>query len=495
MVFSSTVFLFLFLPITLLLYFNPLCKKREYRNIVLLIMSLGFYGWGEPVFIFLMLLSIVVNWFLALQIDKNAENIKMQKHIVRFAVFYNLGILFIFKYLTFVLQNIGLLIHDQGIVINIALPIGISFFTFQILSYVLDVYYGNAKVQKNVLNVALYIAMFPQLVAGPIVRYSVVAEEIQSREESAQDFTDGFTRFVFGLGKKVLIANYLAMMVDNIFLMENRSVATLWLGCIGYALQIYFDFSGYSDMAIGLGRVFGFTFNENFNYPYISKSIPEFWRRWHISVSEWFRDYLFYPVIRSNWCIRLSNWSKKKFSKDVAKLIPTLVATMIVWTATGIWHGANWTYILWGVYYGVLISLSHIVKKPMKKWNKEHAFTGSKWFDIFRIVRTMFLVCIGYVLFRADSVNYAWSYLKGMFGIGVTQGIDDVFIEYIGNAKYVLIAALIFSVPIIPWLKENKKVPGMIKNVFVSIATIVVFALAVLVSIKSTYNPFIYFNF
>ena len=494
MVFSSTVFLFLFLPITLLLYFNPLCKKREYRNIVLLIMSLGFYGWGEPVFIFLMLLSIIVNWFLALQVDKNSE-VKMQKRIVRFAVFYNLGILFIFKYLTFVLQNIGLLIHDQSIVVNISLPIGISFFTFQILSYVLDVYYGNAKVQKNVLNVALYIAMFPQLVAGPIVRYSVVAEEIQSRKENAQDFTDGFTRFVFGLGKKVLIANYLAMMVDNIFLMENRSVATLWLGCIGYALQIYFDFSGYSDMAIGLGRVFGFTFNENFNYPYISKSIPEFWRRWHISVSEWFRDYLFYPIIRSDWCIRLSNWSKKKFSKDIAKLIPTLVATMIVWTATGIWHGANWTYILWGVYYGVLISLSHIVKKPMKKWNKEHMFTNSKCFDFFRVIRTMFLVCIGYVLFRADSVSYAWDYLKGMFGIGVTYGIDDVFIEYMKNAKYVLIVALIFSVPIVPWLKENKKVPELIKSVCLNIAIVVIFALSILVSIKSTYNPFIYFNF
>ena len=494
MVFSSTVFLFLFLPITLLLYFNPLCKKREYRNIVLLIMSLGFYGWGEPVFIFLMLLSIVVNLFLALQVDKNSE-VKVQKRIVGVAVFYNLGILFIFKYLTFVLQNIGLLIHNQEIVINIALPIGISFFTFQILSYVLDVYYGNAKVQKNVLNVALYISMFPQLVAGPIVRYSVVAEEIQSRKENAQDFTDGFTRFVFGLGKKVLIANYLAMMVDNIFIMENRSVATLWLGCIGYALQIYFDFSGYSDMAIGLGKVFGFTFNENFNYPYISKSIPEFWRRWHISVSEWFRDYLFYPIIRSDWCIRLSNWSKKKFSKDVAKLIPTLVATMIVWAATGIWHGANWTYILWGVYYGVLISLSHIVKKPMKKWNKEHAFTNSKWFELFRIIRTMFLVCIGYVLFRADSVSYAWSYLKGMFGIGVTQGIDDVFMEYMSNAKYVLTAAFIFSLPVIPWLKENKKIPTMIKEAGVNIALIVVFILSILVSIKSTYNPFIYFNF
>lgn len=494
MVFSSTVFLFLFLPITLLLYFNPLCKKREYRNIVLLIMSLGFYGWGEPVFIFLMLLSIVVNWFLALRVDKNSE-VKVQKRIVKVAVFYNLGILFIFKYLTFVLQNIGLLIHNQEIVVNIALPIGISFFTFQILSYVLDVYYGNAKVQKNVSNVALYIAMFPQLVAGPIVRYSVVAEEIQSRKENAQDFTDGFTRFVFGLGKKVMIANYLAMMVDNIFLMENRSVATLWLGCIGYALQIYFDFSGYSDMAIGLGKVFGFTFNENFNYPYISKSIPEFWRRWHISVSEWFRDYLFYPIIRSDWCIRLSNWSKKKFPKDVAKLVPTLVATMIVWTATGIWHGANWTYILWGVYYGVLISLSHIVKKPMKKWNKEHAFTNSKWFELFRIIRTMFLVCIGYVLFRADSVSHAWSYLKGMFGIGVTQGIDDVFMEYMSNAKYVLAAAFIFSLPVIPWIKENKKIPTLIKGAGVNIALVVVFILSILISIKSTYNPFIYFNF
>lgn len=494
MVFSSTVFLFLFLPITLILYFNPLCKSREYKNIVLLLMSLGFYAWGEPVFIFIMLISILINWLLALKVDR-MQTQEQKRHIVVWAVVYNLGLLFIFKYLTFVLKNIGLLIHRDGIVLQIALPIGISFFTFQILSYVLDVYYGNAKVQKKLLNVALYISMFPQLVAGPIVRYSIVAEEIEHREETSESFTAGMTRFIVGLGKKVLIANYLAMMADNIFLMEEHSVATLWLGCIGYALQIYFDFSGYSDMAIGLGKVFGFTFNENFNYPYISKSIPEFWRRWHISVSEWFRDYLFYPVIRSNWCLRLSAWSKKKFSKDVAKLIPTLVATMIVWTATGIWHGADWTYILWGIYYGILISLSTIVKKPMKKWNKAHPFTEKKWFDIVRVIRTMFLVCIGYVLFRADNVGQAGTYLAGMFGVGTIGVVDEVFIEYISNAKYVLLAAIFFSVPVIPWVKDNNKIPDSVKFIVKNVGLIVIFVLSLLVSIKSTYNPFIYFNF
>ena len=492
MVFSSTVFLFLFLPITLLLYFNPFFKSRQYRNMVLLLTSLLFYAWGEPVFVFVMLLSIAINWLLAIRIDKVDGNKK--KKIVTAAVFLNLGLLFVFKYLSFVLKNIGFLFGND-VVVNITLPIGISFFTFQILSYVLDVYYGNAKVQKNVLDVALYISMFPQLIAGPIVRYSVVAEEIHARSENAENFINGFGRFVYGLAKKVLLANYLAIMVDNIFLLEEKSIATAWLGIIAYALQIYFDFSGYSDMAIGLGLVFGFHFNENFNYPYISKSIPEFWRRWHISVSEWFRDYLFYPVMRSKWCDKLSQFSKKKYSKTMAKNLPTAVATMIVWGATGIWHGANWTYLLWGLYYGVLITLSIVVKKSMKKWNQKMYIKDTGWFNIVRLVRTLFLVCIGYVLFRSDSITEAWKYFMAMFSVGAAGFIDDVFWDYMGSAKIILVIAVICSTPIVPWLEEHIRISYILKEIIRMVCLVGVFVLSILACIKSTYNPFIYFNF
>jgi D-alanyl-lipoteichoic acid acyltransferase DltB (MBOAT superfamily) len=494
MVFSSTVFLFLFLPIAWILYFNPLCRKRRYRNNVLLLVSLAFYAWGEPVFVFVMLLSIVINWFLAIRIDKVSDSMA-KKHYVLVAVLWNLGLLFVFKYLGFVLKNIGLLIGNDSISVNIALPIGISFFTFQILSYVLDVYYGNATVQKNVLDVALYVSMFPQLIAGPIVRYSVVADEINNRQESLDNFVAGFERFIIGLAKKVLLANYLAIMVDNIFLMDTRSVATAWLGAVGYALQIYFDFSGYSDMAIGLGLIFGFHFNENFNYPYISKSIPEFWRRWHISVSEWFRDYLFYPIMRSNWCQNLASFSKKKFSKNVAKLIPTVVATLIVWISTGVWHGANWTYIFWGLYYGILIALSSIVKKPMKKLNGKLHIKDDGWFDIVRLIRTLFLVCIGYVFFRSDSMTYAWEYLKSMFGVGAIGVSDDVFSDNFSSARWILLVSVIFSMPITQWIKNRVKLPLALWDMIKLICMMVLFVLSVLACIKSTYNPFIYFNF
>lgn len=295
MVFSSTVFLFLFLPLILIIYYNPIVKNRKFRNIFLLLVSLGFYAWGEPVFVFVMMLSIIINWFLALKIDKNEK----KKRYVILAILYNVGLLFVFKYLSFFANNMGLLFKVDKITLNIALPIGISFFTFQMLSYVLDVYFNKAKVQKNLLYVGLYVSLFPQLIAGPIVRYETIANEIETRQENTKDFCDGIYRFVYGLGKKVLISNYVGLVVDNIFVSMNItpiSTATAWLGAIAYTLQIYFDFSGYSDMAIGLGKMFGFHFNENFNYPYMAKSITDFWRRWHISLSTWFRDYVYIPL-------------------------------------------------------------------------------------------------------------------------------------------------------------------------------------------------------
>jgi alginate O-acetyltransferase complex protein AlgI len=322
-------------------YYNPFVKKRGFRNIVLLLASLFFYGWGEPVFVFLMILSIIVNWAFGLMVDgmaKKGNKLGMKLGMI-LSVVYNLGLMFVFKYLTFVTKNISFLLHNDSIVVNIALPIGISFFTFQLMSYVFDVYYGTAKVQKNLLYVGLYVSMFPQLIAGPIVRYETVADEIVNRVENRKDFAEGFGRFVVGLGKKILISNYVGKIADIAFATEGgMSVAMAWLGAIAYTLQIYFDFSGYSDMAIGLGRMFGFHFLENFNFPYVSKSITEFWRRWHITLSTWFRDYVYIPLGGNRVSKGRHIWN-----------------IFVVWFLTGVWHGANWTFICWGLLYFVLL--------------------------------------------------------------------------------------------------------------------------------------------
>lgn len=308
MVFSSTAFLFLFLPLTILGYYNPFLKSRNFRNRFLLFMSIVFYALGEPVFVFLMLLSIFVGWLAARKLE-TAVDVKKRKRILVLAIFFHVGLLFIFKYLTFTMQQLGLLLHKDFSMISLALPIGISFFTFQLLSYLFDVYRGRAKAQKSVLNVGLYIALFPQLIAGPIVRYEWIEKEIMERRENWNDFADGMMRFIYGLAKKVLIANYVAQLADNIFLFDGAStVATAWLGALAYTLQIYFDFSAYSDMAIGLGMMFGFHFPENFNYPYISRSATEFWRRWHMTLGNWFRDYVYIPlggnrVPKSRWVL------------------------------------------------------------------------------------------------------------------------------------------------------------------------------------------------
>lgn len=328
MVFSSTAFLFLFLPLTILGYYNPFLKSRNFRNRFLLFMSIVFYALGEPVFVFLMLLSIFVGWLAARKLEA-AVDVKKRKRILVLAVFFHVGLLFIFKYLTFTMQQLGLLLHKDFSMISLALPIGISFFTFQLLSYLFDVYRSRAKAQKSVLNVGLYIALFPQLIAGPIVRYEWIEKEIMERRENWNDFAEGMMRFIYGLAKKVLIANYVAQLADNIFLFDGAStVATAWLGALAYTLQIYFDFSAYSDMAIGLGMMFGFHFPENFNYPYISRSATEFWRRWHMTLGNWFRDYVYIPlggnrVPKSRWVLNL----------------------FIVWALMGIWHGANWTFL------------------------------------------------------------------------------------------------------------------------------------------------------
>lgn len=469
MVFSSTVFLFLFLPMVLAVYYNPFIKNRGFRNIVLLLASLFFYGWGEPVFVFVMLLSILVNWGFGLwlcSVQEKSGDRRRQKGIVALSAVYNLGLMFVFKYLTFVTENISHLIRNDSVVIKIALPIGISFFTFQMMSYVFDIYYGNAKVQKNILYVGLYVSMFPQLIAGPIVRYETVAEEIEHRRENEKDFVEGFIRFVAGLGKKILISNYVGKVADIAFGTQGGlSVAMAWLGAVAYTLQIYFDFSGYSDMAIGLGRMFGFHFLENFNHPYVSKSITEFWRRWHITLSTWFRDYVYIPL------------GGNRVSKG-----RNIFNIFVVWFLTGVWHGANWTFILWGLLYFLLLLF--------EKLTGFHKRTG--WY---MHIYTMFFVILGWVLFRADNLRAAAVYLGNMFGIGATGLADATFTDCLANSAVVFAAALLLSLPVVSWVGTKLAKKRALRDVLVALSVAAVFAAAVLVCIKATYNPFIYLNF
>ena len=341
MVFTSSVFLFLFFPALILLYYFPLLREIKIKNAILLISSLIFYAWGEPIYVFLMLFSIAVTYFLGLGLDKYSR----KKCILISGISYHIIVLFIFKYLAFIVKEADLLFQKKE-QLSIAVPIGISFFTFQLLSYLFDVYYKKVAAQRNIFYLALYVAFFPQLIAGPIVRYNQIEEQIMHRELKIENFSMGMERFIYGMGKKVLIANYVAYISDRCFgIYRGESVMLAWLGAIAYTLQIYFDFSGYSDMAIGLGKMFGFQFSENFNYPYLSKSITEFWRRWHISLSSWFRDYVYIPLGGNRVC--KAKWYRNLF---------------IVWLLTGIWHGANWTFLMWGLCYFLLLIIEKSIR-------------------------------------------------------------------------------------------------------------------------------------
>lgn len=477
MVFSSAVFLLVFLPLTLCVYYNPFFKSRGFRNGTLLSFSLLFYAWGEPLFVFMMLLSILINWFLVLLMDRQPDGRK-RRLLMMAAVAFDLSLIFVFKYLGFVAENIGLLL-GKTLQVTIVLPIGISFFTFQIMSYVIDVYRRNAPVQTSLRNVALYISLFPQLIAGPIVRYETIAEQIEGRQETPSGFTAGVSRFAFGLGKKVLLANYTGLIADNIFGAPTAlSPASAWLGVVAYALQIYFDFSGYSDMAIGLGRMFGFHFLENFNYPYIASSVTDFWRRWHISLSTWFRDYVYIPL-GGNRVNRL-RWVGNLFA---------------VWLLTGIWHGANWTFIVWGLYYFVFL----LVEKLSGLDKRRNVFTH---------LYTLVVALVGWVLFRSETLPLAIRYLGDMFSLGNGAFTDEVFHYYIANGKWVLLAAVVCTLPLPAMFRSYiqklahrqpaASLPGALlstMDLLKTVAMAVILVISVLVSVSSDYNPFIYFNF
>lgn len=476
MLFSSTFFLFLFLPVVLLLYFISI---NRYKNYILLIASLFFYAWGEPKYLIVMIISIIINFFFGLIVDKQRNNRKKVIFIMVVMVLANLSILVFFKYSNFIVDNINLLLGTDIEIPLIPLPIGISFFTFQAMSYVIDVYRKNGSIQKNPLNLALYIALFPQLIAGPIVRYKTVAEQIIKRTHSSEKFASGIKRFVIGLAKKMIIANNCGIIADQIFTQSPSeiSVGVAWIGIIAYSLQIYFDFSAYSDMAIGLGRMFGFEFLENFNYPYISKSVSEFWRRWHISLGSWFRDYVYIPL----------GGNRKGELNTYRNLF-------VVWLATGIWHGASWNFIIWGLYYGFFIMI-------------EKAFLGRlllKLNSMAQHIYALAIIIIGWVFFRADNLGTALAYLKTMFCMNGRGFWGAEATLYISQNIMLLITAIIASTPLFKIFSERISMIT-INNprgavYFIVITTIVVFYLILLMvsvsyMVSNSFNPFIYYRF
>lgn len=472
MVFSSLVFLFVFLPIVLVLYY---LSGKKYRNYLLLLASLFFYAWGEPTYVVIMLISIGANYLCGLLVDeKRADKVRVTGVVI--SVIFNICMLGAFKYSGFFVKNINAAFNTSLPVPEIALPLGISFFTFQAMSYVIDVYRKDAKVQKNIFDLSLYISLFPQLVAGPIVRYQTVADQIEERDHNIIKFGDGVRRFIIGLGKKVLLSNSLGMLADSVFGMQTYqlTVVSTWLGILAYSLQIFFDFSGYSDMAIGLGKMFGFEFLENFNYPYISQSASEFWRRWHISLGSWFRDYVYFPLGGS----RRGN-------------VRTYINLFIVWFLTGFWHGASWTFIAWGLYFGLLIGM-------------EKSYLGKLLNKVPRFVRHIYLllvVMIGWVFFRADSFSYSIEFIKNMFFMGTNVIFDGVAASYINDYWFVLVLSMIFCMPIIDWFRRkievanDKILESNVSYVLNSVVYTGIFLIVIFKLVNSTYNPFLYFRF
>lgn len=471
MIFSTLTFLIMFLPLVLMIYYIPLRGKRSLQNSFLTLSSLFFYAWGEPLFVLIMLSSIFLNWLLAIKIDKYRDNFLVSKLILICVFFINLGILFIFKYLMFAIGNANLLFGTQFLLPIIRLPIGISFFTFQAMSYVIDVYRKNGQVQKKIRNVALYIAFFPQLIAGPIVRYKTIAEQIQGRTENFTLFSSGVHRFLIGLFKKIFIANSVAIIADYVFNADvgMLSTASYWIGAIMYTLQIYYDFSGYSDMAIGLGRMFGFEFLENFNYPYISKSISEFWTRWHMSLGNWFKDYVYFPLGGS----RVK--SKKRLILNLA----------VVWLFTGIWHGANWTFIIWGAFYWFLICL----EKLLPKYRQLLSIKIIGW------PFTMSCVLLGWVVFRAESLTQALLIYKEMFNMSSNMSGDAHLIVMVKENIIFIVAGIIFATPIFRLLEEKITINNPHFRFIYSSIVFTIFLVCISFMVKSAYNPFIYFNF
>ena len=473
MVFSSIFFLFTFLPLSLLIYWM---SPAKIKNFTLLAVSLFFYAWGEPVYVLLMIASILTNFVFGIFIE--SELIK-EKRAVRRALFisavvFNILILGFFKYYGFLAENINALFNADISYSELPLPIGISFYTFQVLSYVIDVYLGKVRLQRNPVSFALYVTMFPQLIAGPIVRYSDIESQLEQRNVSAAKFGEGAQRFIQGLGKKVLIANSMGALWDITQAMDMTgiSVFSAWLGIIAYTFQIYFDFSGYSDMAIGLGKMFGFEFMENFDHPYISRSVTEFWRRWHISLGTWFREYVYIPL-GGNRCSRI---------RQIRNI-------MAVWMLTGLWHGASWNFVVWGIYYGCLL----LIEKFFLKKLIDNAPA------IISHVYCMLAVIIGWVLFASRDIESAAAYLGVMSGASGNVLVDNAFIYYLKSNAVMLVISLLFSTGIFREIFEPEEISDKIRTRVSHSAAVILHAFILFMStaylVTETYNPFLYFRF
>lgn len=446
------------------------------KNTILLVASLFFYAWGEPTYVFLMLVSIFLNYLLGLAVH-HSSTVYRKKVVIAVAVIVNIGILGFYKYANFFIDNVNALFGTSLVLQDIPLPIGISFFTFQALSYVIDVYRKDAKVQTSLINLSLYISLFPQLIAGPIVRYQTVADQIKTRITNWDTLGQGIQRFIQGLAKKVLLANPFGEIADQIFATSGGDLTTAnaWIGIVAYSLQIYFDFSGYSDMAIGLGKMFGFDFEENFNYPYIAHSISEFWRRWHISLSRWFRDYIYIPLGGN----RGKTWTIYR-------------NLLVVWTLTGFWHGASWTFMAWGFYYGFIISIERLGfgKVIQRLWRP------------LRHMYVIFIVMIGWVFFRADNFSYSWEYISTMFGAGNAELYNYQTFYYFYDYWYIFLIGMILSAPVYPLvhkglnsMAEKSKAFFQAREIGSSLYYLALLLIVTLYLVNSTYNPFIYFRF
>ena len=466
MVFSSLTFVCVFLPMVLLFYY--LCKNITYKNVVLTIASLIFYAWGEPSLVLLLICASLVNYFLAIGIGKcqRMGNALGAKLFVAGAIVFDILMIGVFKYAAFAVESVNGVFRLSLPIPEIGLPLGISFYTFQILTYVIDVYRKDTPVQKSYLKFITYVSMFPQLVAGPIVRYRDVAEGLDHRHVTVSDFADGSTQFVLGLAKKVFLANFAGDAKDILFATSTSpTVGSAWLGIIFYSFQLYFDFSAYSDMAIGMGKMIGFKFPMNFNYPYISRSVTEFWRRWHMTLSGFFRDYVYFPLGGSR-C------SKKRMCFNL----------MVVWALTGLWHGASWNFVLWGLYYGVLLIIE---KSFFQKWAKVPVLSN---------ITTMFLVVIGWTLFYFTDFAQLTMFFKTMFGFN--GGLYDLTTVSVFYGNIVLLAALVLASPPLPYKLFSKAISIKGIGPLIEGAVIVVLFVASIATLTgSTSNPFLYFRF
>ena len=471
MLFSSITFLFAFLALVLILYF---IVPRRLKNPVLLIFSLVFYAWGEAVYIILMLASIAVAYVTGIFADRKRKNASQKGALIAllFAIIWNMGLLVFFKYTDFFISNVNSMFGFSVKLLGLTLPIGISFYSFQTLSYVIDVYRGEVRAQKNIITLGTYVTLFPQLIAGPIVRYQTIEDQLNYRKESVEQFADGVKRFAIGLGKKVILANNIGFLFSEISgtPQSELSVTASWLGILAYTFQIYFDFSGYSDMAIGLGKMFGFDFLENFNYPYISKSITEFWRRWHISLSTWFRDYVYIPL----------GGNRKGKLRQCFNI-------MLVWFLTGFWHGANWNFMMWGVYFGVILLAEKLfLGKALERLPK-----------FLQHIYALIFILIGWGIFAFEDTTQLIGNFKNMFFAGGLPLINEKAVAWLGQYAVTFVILIIASTPLFKKLGEKLtvKAPKLYGWVLEPAAVVGLLIVSTAYLASNSFNPFLYFRF